>query len=257
MVKKAGHSCSVYKVKPKVWGAADWNLSIRALADWLASLPKPVALFSWGIGREVIYACRSANLKIPNEVSLLLLGYDDIFCEIGHLTLSGIRHAWTTVGYEAAKCLDQMMSGKKLKTYSRFFPPTGVETLRSTDAMALSDPALIAALNFIHSRAHEGVQVDELARHAGVSRRVLERRFLVKLDCSPAEYIRNVRFERAKKLLRETSMSIPEVAEASGFSTAEYLANSFQKQLGISPLKYRRQGAFVMPDPEVKRAAKA
>jgi transcriptional regulator GlxA family with amidase domain len=80
---------------------------------------------------------------------------------------------------------------------------------------------------------------------------------LVKLDCSPAEYIRNVRFERAKKLLRETSMSIPEVAEASGFSTAEYLANSFQKQLGISPLKYRRQGAFVMPDPEVKRAAKA
>ena len=50
-----------------------------------------------------------------------------------------------------------------------------------------------------------------------------------------------MRMERAKDLLNRTSMSIPEVAAASGFGSPEYLATAFKHEAGMTPLKYRNQ----------------
>ena len=48
-------------------------------------------------------------------------------------------------------------------------------------------------------------------------------------------------FERARSLLVDTEMSIPEVAAASGFGSPGYLAHVFKADTGLTPLKYRRK----------------
>src|SRR5690606_23600405 len=86
-------TCATYKARNRAWGAPDWSIDIDALGAWLLSLPKPLAVFSWSVGREVIHACRRVGLKVPEEVALLLLAYDEIFSEVGHVPISGILHA--------------------------------------------------------------------------------------------------------------------------------------------------------------------
>ena len=75
--------------------------------------------------------------------------------------------------------LDRLMSGKPFAggQSSIQVPPLRVVPRRSSEILAISDPALVKAVGFIRDHAHEPIQVPDVARHAGLSRRVLERRF--------------------------------------------------------------------------------
>ncbi|EIP99176.1 transcriptional regulator containing an amidase domain and an AraC-type DNA-binding HTH domain [Opitutaceae bacterium TAV1] len=264
-VQHAGGRFFPKSVKNRAWGVADWNVSIRELAGWLRELPKPVGLFSWAIGREVIHAVHLAGLRIPEEVALVMLSDDEIFLEMSHVPMSGITHPGAEIGHEAAQMLADLMAAKAtaappagtpVKKRSagpvrqsrpsapppvRLIKPLGIRTRQSSDVLAITDPALRAAIGYVRQHAGEPLQVDDLARHAGVSRRTLEQKFAQTLERSPAEYIRDTHLGRARELLRETTLPIPQVADASGFSSPEYMAQLFRARLGVSPLRYRRQ----------------
>jgi AraC family transcriptional regulator len=49
------------------------------------------------------------------------------------------------------------------------------------------------------------------------------------------------RIERARELLRNTSMPVVDVAMAVGFSSQSHLSHWFLRQVGVSPAAYRRQ----------------
>ena len=83
--------------------------------------------------------------------------------------------------------------------------------------------------------------MNDVARQAGVSRRVLERQFVEMLGRAPAVEIRRVRLERAKNLLAETDLPIPDVAEAAGFGSPEYLAYALRAECGLAPLRFRNK----------------
>lgn len=235
--------CASYEAQNRAWGAPDWSIDIDALGAWLRSLPKPVAVFSWSVGREVIHACRRVGLKVPEEVALLLLAYDEIFSEVGYVPISGIVHAWEEIGYQAAERLGRLLAGKRIpaREWRTLVPPVGVRTRQSTDTLAITNPVITSALGYIRENAGRPLLVDEVAEHAGVSRRKLERHFLHVMGRTPADQIRHVQVERAKVLLAETNRPIPEVAEAAGFGSPEYMATVFQKKLGLTPLKYRKK----------------
>jgi LacI family transcriptional regulator len=72
-----------------------------------------------------------------------------------------------------------------------------------------------------------------------MARRALERRFVQHLGRSPAQEIRRVRIDHARRLLAQTNLSMQEIAEACGYSTYNYLGNVFKKETGISPGRYR------------------
>lgn len=236
-------TCATYKARNRAWGAPDWSIDIDALGAWLRSLPKPFAVFSWSVGREVVHACRRTGLKVPEEVALLLLAYDEIFSEVGHVPISGILHSWEEIGYQAAERLDRLLSGKRVakKNMRTLIAPVGVKTRQSTDTLAIIDPVVTTALGYIRENAGHQILVEDVARHTGVSRRKLERHFLQVMGRTPADQIRHVQLERAKTLLSETNRSIPDVAEAAGFASPEYMATVFRKTLGLTPLKYRKK----------------
>lgn len=241
LVHEAGAKFFEFGVKKRAWGVADWNLSVTELAQWLQGLPKPVGIFSWAIGREVVHACHLAGLKMPEDVSLLMLSDDEVFLEMSHIPMSGITHPGAEIGQAAAAMLDLLMKRKKPRQAVVKIAPPGIKTRQSSDVLAITDPALRTALGYIRQHAGMPLQVDAVARHAGVSRRSLEQRFEKTLERSPAEFIRDTRLERAQELLRETTLPIPDVAIAAGFSSPEYMAQLFRARLKISPLRYRKK----------------
>jgi LacI family transcriptional regulator len=235
-----GQSCAEFSVG-HLGGRGQEAARAEALVNWLRALPKPVAVFTWSGGNEVVEACRQAGLAMPEEVALLTGTEDELLCEVSPVPISGVRQPSEQIGGEAAELLGRMMDGKRAPAAPRWLAPLAIVTRQSTDTLAIKDPALVAGLRFIRETVGRPVLVDEVAAAAGVSRRLLERRFAAHLRASPAEYLRRARLERAKVLLTETDRSIPDVAEAAGFGSPEYLAQAFRTELNISPLRYRRE----------------
>ena len=241
-VKTAGGDISVHAEEPVQGAEIDWNTDLTQLGQWLKSLPKPVGVLTWNYssGREIMFAAELAGLLVPEEVAVLCGGDDDLLCEVLQTPMSGIRTAAEQIGHEAARLLDKMMRGGKPPKRPVFFPPRKIITRHSTDTLAIHDATMVKALNFIRQNANKPLQVFEICRAAGISRRVLERKFIQALGRSPATEIRRVHLERAKQLLAETQMSIPDVAEAAGFTSPEYMAIRFRMDLKTSPFRYRK-----------------
>ena len=238
----AGLNCAFHSVEVNEgFQSADWNLKLDQLGIWLQSLPKPVCIFSWSGGREVIHACRQIGLRVPEEVAFLSGTEDELLCECSPIPISSVQAACQQIGYESAALLDKLMHGAVAPTETRFIPPLRVITRQSTDTTAISDPALISAIEFIRKNATQPIQVNEVATHVGLSRRVLERRFKNTLECTPAYYIAAARIALIKEILVETDLSIGEVAEKCGFATTEYMCYVFRTEVGTTPLRYRRE----------------
>jgi LacI family transcriptional regulator len=100
---------------------------------------------------------------------------------------------------------------------------------------------VVKALSFLRQNPAVQLRVEEVARHAGISRRVLERRFVELLNRTPADEIRRVHLERARQLLVETDMPLSQVAEMAGFASQAYFSDLFRRQLGVTPNQYRRK----------------
>jgi LacI family transcriptional regulator len=112
---------------------------------------------------------------------------------------------------------------------------------RSTEALAVGDKVVAAAMRFIHDQAVFSCSVNDVLRQVGVSRSVLERRFREHLKPSPQEEIRTVRLNRVKQLLHERDFTLERIAEFSGFEHPEYMNVMFKRMCGLTPGQYRRQ----------------
>jgi len=239
-VNKAGCKCVLHGVKTHAGAQApDWNLRIENLGQWLLSLPKPVAILTWSGGREVIHACHFVGLRVPEEVALLS-GSDDFLCEASRVPISAVQASAERIGKEAAALLHRLLRGGTPPARPVLVPPLRVVTRQSTYTMAISDAALVKALSFIRENAMKPIRVHEIAAHAGISRRLLEQRFISTLGRTPAAQIRRTHLDRARTLLAETDLSVDQVAEACGFGSPEYMTFYFRRELKITPLKFRR-----------------
>lgn len=239
-VARVGGDLASFAVKPRTGAEPDWNLDLAKLGDWIKSLPKPIGILTWNpsSAREIIYACGVAGLLVPEEVAVLSSTDDELLCDLLDIPISGILVDAEQIGWKAAELLDNIVKRRTVPKKPVLIAPRGVATRQSTDTLAIRDPALAKALSYIRQNAALPLQVDEVARHAGVCRRALERRF-TELGRTPAEEIRRVRLERAKQLLAETEMTIPDIADASGFGSPAYLSYVFQKELHTTPRKHR------------------
>ena len=242
-VASGGGDFASFATKPVTGAEPDWNLDLASLGAWLRSLPKPVAVLTWNpsSAREVIYAAQVGGLLVPEEVAVLSGSDDTLLCELLPVPVSGILVAAEQIGHRAAELLDNLMCGNRSSVRPQLVAPLGIVTRQSTDTLAVPEPALVKALSFIRLNPAQPMSVDDIARHAGVSRRVLERQFKEVLGRAPAAEIRRVRLDRAKSLLADTDLPIPDVADSAGFGSPEYLAYALRVHCGQTPLKYRKE----------------
>lgn len=216
----------------------------RAIADWLARLPKPVGVFACYDGRaqQVLEACQLVGLHVPDEVAVLGVDNDDVLCDLCSPPLSSVQPNARRTGYEAAAMLAQLMpGGRPAAPGTRLIEPVRVIERQSTDVVSVADDRVAAALKFIRHHACEGVNVADVLRAVPMSRTLLERKFKALLGHSPHRQLVQVKIERAKHLLAESELSIAVVAELAGFDSASYLSVAFRRETGQSPYTYRTQ----------------
>lgn len=239
----AGCECQMLEVATRPRASNEWMVQTGRIASWLAALPKPVGVMGCydPMGRQVLEACRQANVAIPDDVAVVGVDDDELLCELSDPPLSSVAPDTLRTGYEAAALLDRMMSGGAVEPRGYLIPPLGVSVRTSSDVMAIDDPDVSAAVRFIRAHACEGIDVSDVLTEIPVSRRVLESRFKKLIGRSPHEEIDRVQIERVKELLRDTDLSLFEIAQRTGYEHAEYLSVVFKKRCGLPPTAYRRR----------------
>lgn len=106
---------------------------------------------------------------------------------------------------------------------------------------ALSDPGLAPALRELHTDIAHPWTVDELARRAGMSRAAFAAAFKQKTGDSPINYLTCWRMHRAKRLLRDTRLSLRQIALTIGYDTDAAFSRAFRRVEGVAPGAWRRR----------------
>ena len=164
-----------------------------------------------------------------------------MMCEATKPTLSSVRTDDTGLGRRAAEVLDSLMSSKRAKPPIKpiLVPPAGVTERNSTRAVPPSGYIIQEALSFVRRHLTEGIGVDDVVKHLGVSHSLVRARFRTVYGKSLRDVILEMRVKAAMSLLSRTKASVHEIALKVGFSSDAYFVRYFRKKTGTTPAAYR------------------
>lgn len=241
-VKEAGYDVHFYERTDS--RAMDlWRYKPSALSRWLKSLPKPIALMSCddNLGNHITEASRQIKIKIPEQIAVLGVDNDEMLCDLSDPPLSSISLDTEKSGYEAARLMQQMIEKKVDKYNDIVVQPTQIVTRVSTDIFASADKYIVDALKYIHDNLDKNLKVNQVLKEVPLSRRSLEKRFVLTTGYPVYEYIYNQRIEKFTQKLLETDMTIFEIALDLGLSDSKNIARQFKQIKGLTPVAYRKK----------------
>ena len=132
--------------------------------------------------------------------------------------------------------LAELFLAQAIREYVEKLPASSRGWLRG-----LTDPAVSKALTIIHNHYTEELDVETLAREAGVSRTVLGERFAELLGESPMRYCAAWRMRMASNLLRDGDQTTASVAYAVGFNSEAAFNRAFKREFGVPPATWKRE----------------
>lgn len=106
-------------------------------------------------------------------------------------------------------------------------------------ALGSAQPKLQEAIALMETNLEEPIELDKLARYVELSRRQLERLFCQYLHCSPARYYLKLRLLQARQMLKQTTLSIIEVASNCGFLSPQHFSKCYREHFGVAPSNER------------------
>lgn len=106
---------------------------------------------------------------------------------------------------------------------------------------------LVVAVELMEANIKEPISQEDLASYVGLSRRQLQRLFQRYLMCAPSRYYLQLRLQRARELLRQTSMSLVEISALTGFVSTSHFSKSYKAFYGHSPSAERQQQCGALP----------
>jgi LacI family transcriptional regulator len=226
---------------PKTPRTRKWEYEQAVMAEWIRSLPTPIGVFACDDdrGREVLEASAIAGLNVPEDMAVVGVDNDDVFCELSDPPLSSVRLNARTAGYRAAQVLSDMMAGRSVDPKPIVVEALGVVARRSSEIVAVEDEDVAEALKIIHSNHGKDMSVDDIVEELAVSRRNLEKRFRDALGRSILDEVQNARLKYSKRLLVDTSYPVSRIARLAGFGSVGYFIQFFQRRVGKTPGKYR------------------
>jgi transcriptional regulator GlxA family with amidase domain len=108
--------------------------------------------------------------------------------------------------------------------------------------LGVSDEKLLTALKAMEANLERPLAREQLARLAGLSVRQLERMFRAQLERGIHEHYLALRLNRSRQLLRETSLSVLDVALTMGFASASHFSRAFRRAFGFAPREAVQDG---------------
>ncbi|UYG08520.1 GlxA family transcriptional regulator [Halomonas sp. M4R1S46] len=186
--------------------------------------------FEASVHWECLAAMQEAFPKVALSTRLFSIDRDRATCSGGTapldmmLTLIGRDH-----GRELAAGISEMF------IYDRVRNEQDQQRVPLKHVLGTTQPRLLEIVALMEANLEEPISLDELADYVNVSRRQLERLFQKNLHCSPSRYYLKLRLTRARQLLKQTAMSIIEVASACGFVSTPHFSKCYREYFGIPP----------------------
>lgn len=182
------------------------------------------------------------NVVIP-------LLYDDII--IGYIIFGRIK-------LDSQK--DEFVPGKEeknsaeIKKYYEEIPSFTMEKVKSVANIAemlakylllenMLGPSFSAGvqrvIEFIDRNLEKELSIEMITKSTHISKSVLYKNFHELFHCTVNDYIKQKRVERSVELMRKSELSIEQISQAVGFTSASYYSRIFKAQMGMSPIKYK------------------
>ena len=124
------------------------------------------------------------------------------------------------------------------------FPNNATFDPTPTDRNDGTKPALLRrAMVYMDDNAHTDISLADIAAHVCITPRALQYLFRRQMECTPTEYLRRVRLERAHQELVRSSRAVTTVGEVAarwGFAHASRFARHYRKSYGRSPYETLR-----------------
>ena len=117
--------------------------------------------------------------------------------------------------------------------------PAGTR-LRTTNAVNSENEIIRRAQQFITEHVREKLTVPLVARHVDVSPSYLTALFRKNLQISPGEYVRRIKLQESKQMIREDNLNFTEIAAALQYSTVHHFSRQFKDKFGITPTEYAK-----------------
>ena len=133
-------------------------------------------------------------------------------------------------------CLLQMLLLELLREQ---VTPAGTK-LRTTNAVNSENEIIRRAQQYISEHVREKLTVPLVARHVDVSPSYLTALFRKNLQISPGEYVRRIKLQESKQMIREDNMNFTEIAAALQYSTVHHFSRQFKDKFGITPTEYAK-----------------
>lgn len=123
--------------------------------------------------------------------------------------------------------------------YNRMRTSQAPQRLSTTQKFSLRHPKLRRLTELLDSQLERRVNVRELAKTSGLSARQVHRLFKTYLAMSPQAYHRKMRLQRARDMLRQTELTVLEIAMASGFTSSSDFSRVYRRVFHQSPQQDR------------------
>ena len=239
-----GRKCAVFRTGADTCDGIKW---MKCLRRFVAALRKPCAVFAANdkTAEGVLSAAALEGFDSPGDIAVVGVDNYEPICE--HVTprLSSIEPDFKSGGRLAATMLLglAMSNGKWRGKRIQSFGPLRTVRRASTRVLSIPDKMVSDALDLIRREACNGLQAVRVARIFPCSRRQADNRFRRATGRSILEEIHAVQLERAKELLRDTSVQLKAISDFCGFTNPNSLRKFFLKATGMTMTAWRDTSA--------------
>ena len=117
--------------------------------------------------------------------------------------------------------------------------PSGSK-LQASNSVHSENEIIRQAQQYISTHIREKLSVPGVARQVDVSPSYLTALFHKNLQISPGEYIRRIKLQESKQMIRENNLNFTEIAAALQYSTVHHFSRQFKEKFGITPTEYAK-----------------
>jgi len=164
------------------------------------------------------------------ERTLYVIDRDRVTCAGGTAPLD-LMHALISGHHGAA--FARLVSDWFMHTEIR--PSAGPQRSGLVARVGVNNAAILDAVAAMESHVAEPLDLRQLAEIAGLSKRQLNRVFHEKLGRSTMGYYRDLRLDKAQNLLRNSPLSLTEIALATGFANSSHFSHLYSRTYGQPP----------------------
>lgn len=179
-----------------------------------------------------------AGIRIPEDLAVFGAS-DDVIGRLGEPPISSIRLPGRKIGERAFQLIKRYWEGEAMPEERIQIPATEL-ILRESTVGQCHEVALARTRREIELGALRGITFEELTASAGMSQKILRRRYAEAFGETPTAHLKRLRIEAASRLLKDKEISMTEIATACGFSSHGAFSNFFIRHAGMAPSEFRR-----------------